>query len=282
LFFSENWQLVLQMRSRVVFPRREIRVKGAISMANETARYIGPVILLGPPGAGKGTQSKRIVDRYGIPQISTGDLLRDHVARGTELGLEAKSIMARGELVTDDLMYGIVANRLREADCRRGFVLDGFPRTAAQAGWLDAFLKEEVFDKRSENLEKCPPVVIQLLVDYTQLLLRLTGRRSCPTCGRLYNIHFQPPLVDELCDVDGSKLVIRDDDREEVISGRLDAYEKQTRLVTDYYRAQRRLVAINADRSVDEVTAQIFGVIDSHTNDSHCSADANRGTTTQS
>jgi adenylate kinase len=165
-------------------------------------------------------------------------------------------------------MYGIVANRLREADCQRGFVLDGFPRTAAQAGWLDAFLEEEVFDKssdkRSENSAPCLPVVIQLLVDYTQLLLRLTGRRSCPTCGRLYNIHFQPPLVDELCDVDGSKLVIRNDDREEVISGRLDAYETQTRLVTDYYRTQRRLVAVNADRPVDEITAQIFGVIDRH------------------
>ena len=254
-------------------------------MANETARNIGPVILLGPPGAGKGTQSKQIVDRYGVPQISTGDLLRDHVARGTELGLEAKAIMARGELVPDELMYGIVANRLREADCERGFVLDGFPRTAAQAGWLDAFLEKEVFDKRSdkgsdkgsEYPPKCPPVVIQLLVDYTQLLLRLTGRRSCPTCGRLYNIHFQPPLVDELCDVDGSKLVIRDDDREEVISGRLEAYETQTRLVTDYYRAQRRLVAINADRPVGEVTAQIFGVMDSH-----CPVDSNRGTTTQS
>ena len=236
----------------------------AISTANDTARNIGPVILLGPPGAGKGTQSKQIVDRYGVPQISTGDLLRDHVARGTELGLEAQAIMARGELVPDELMYGIVANRLREADCQRGFVLDGFPRTAAQAGWLDAFLEEEVFDKRSEHSAPCLPVVIQLLVDYTQLLLRLTGRRSCPTCGRLYNIHFQPPLVDELCDVDGSKLVIRNDDREEVISGRLDAYETQTRLVTDYYRAQRRLVAVNADRAVDEITAQIFGVIDRH------------------
>ena len=248
--------------------------ESAISTANDTARNIGPVILLGPPGAGKGTQSKRIVDRYGVPQISTGDLLRDHVARGTELGLEAKAIMARGELVPDELMYGIVANRLREADCQRGFVLDGFPRTAAQAGWLDAFLEKEVFDKRSdkgsEYPPKCPPVVIQLLVDYTQLLLRLTGRRSCPTCGRLYNIHFQPPLVDELCDVDGSKLVIRNDDREEVISGRLEAYETQTRLVTDYYRAQRRLVAVNADRPVEEITAQIFGVIDSH-----CQVDAN-------
>ena len=244
--------------------------------ANETGQGIGPVILLGPPGAGKGTQSRQIVDRYGVPQISTGDLLRDHVGRGTELGLEARAIMARGELVPDKLMYGIVATRLREGDCQRGFVLDGFPRTAAQAGWLDAFLAKEVFENRSENRsenssgsasekpETCPPVVIQLLVDYTQLLLRLTGRRSCPTCGRLYNIHFQPPLVDELCDVDKSKLVIRNDDREEVISGRLTAYETQTRLVADYYRAQRRLVAINADRPMEDVTAQIFGVIDSH------------------
>ena len=233
-------------------------------MANDAARNIGPVILLGPPGAGKGTQAKQIVDRYGIPQISTGDLLRDHVARGTELGLEAKAIMARGELVPDELMYGIVAQRLREADCQRGFVLDGFHRTAAQAGWLDAFLEKEVFDK-SEKSEKCPPpVVIQLLVDYTRLLLRLTGRRSCPTCGRLYNIHLQPPLVDELCDLDGSKLVIRDDDRAEVISERLAAYENQTKPVADYYRLQRRLVVVNADRPVEEVTAQIFGVIERH------------------
>ncbi len=227
------------------------------------ARNIGPVILLGPPGAGKGTQAKQIVERYGVPQISTGDLLRDHVERGTELGLEAKAIMARGELVPDELLYGMVATRLREADCQRGFVLDGFPRTAAQAGWLDAFLEKAVFEKRSEKSEECTPVVIQLLVDYTQLLLRLTGRRSCPTCGRLYNIHFQPPLVDELCDVDGSKLVIRNDDREEVISERLAAYDSQTRPVADYYRAQRRLVAVNADRPMADVTAQIFGVIDS-------------------
>ena len=237
--------------------------ESAVPTANDTARNIGPVILLGPPGAGKGTQARRVVERYGVPQISTGDLLRDHVGRCTELGLQAKAIMARGELVPDELMYGIVACRLREADCRRGFVLDGFPRTAAQAGWLDAFLEKEVFDKS----EKCPPVVIQLLVDYTQLLQRLAGRRSCPTCGRLYNIHSQPPLVDELCDVDGSKLVIRDDDREEVISGRLAAYETQTRRVADYYRAQRRLVAINADRTIDEVTAQIFAMIDSHFKD---------------
>src|SRR5208337_5683789 len=149
------------------------------------------------------------------------------------------------------------------ADCQRGFVLDGFPRTAAQAGWLDAFLEKEVFEKS----EKCPPVVIQLLVDYTQLLLRLTGRRSCPTCGRLYNIHFQPPLVDELCDVDESKLAIRNDDRKEVISERLAAYDAETRRVADYYRVRRRLVAINADRTMEEVAAQIFDVIDRHCQD---------------
>ena len=238
--------------------------------ANDTARSrkIGPVILLGAPGAGKGTQAKNIVEHYGIPQVSTGDVLRDHVSRGTELGLEARAIMARGELVPDELLYGIVACRLRAPDCQRGFVLDGFPRTAAQAGWLDAFLEKEVFEK-SEKAERCPPVVIQLLVDYTQLLQRLTGRRSCPTCGRLYNIHSQPPRVDELCDVDGSKLVVREDDREEVVSARLAAYESQTRRVVDYYRTQRRLVAINADRPVKDVTAQIFGVLDSHCNDSH-------------
>jgi adenylate kinase len=237
-------------------------------MANETAQSVGPVILLGPPGAGKGTQSKQIVERYGIPQISTGDLLREHVAKATSLGVEAKAIMARGELVPDELMYGMVAHRLREPDCRRGFVLDGFPRTAAQAGWLDAFLEKEFFEKS----EKCPPVVIQLVVDYTQLLLRLTGRRSCPACGRLYNIHFQPPRVDELCDVDSTPLIARDDDRSEVITGRLTAYEKQTRPVVDYYRGQHRLVAVNADQTVAEVTAQVFGVIDSHR--SECSPPA--------
>ncbi|HEX9111263.1 MAG TPA: adenylate kinase [Terriglobales bacterium] len=229
-------------------------------MAEKTARKIGPVILLGPPGAGKGTQAKQIVEHYGIPQISTGDLLRDHVQRGTELGLEAKSIMARGELVPDELMYGMVASRLREPDCLPGYVLDGFPRTAAQAGWLDAFLEKEVFD----NSEKGPTVVIQLLVDYTQLLQRLTGRRSCPTCGRIYNVHSQPPRFDELCDLDGSKLVIRNDDRQEIISERLSAYENMTRPVTEYYRAKGRLVPVNADRTPEEITAELFGVLDSH------------------
>jgi len=229
-------------------------------MANVAALKIGPVILLGPPGAGKGTQSKRIVEHYGIPQISTGDLLREHIRRDTELGRKAKGYMAEGKLVPDELLYGIVADRLLAVDCERGYVLDGFPRTAAQAGWLDAYLEQEFFDKS----EKCSPVVIRMDVDYTQLLLRLTGRRSCSTCGRIYNLHFQPPRVDELCDLDGSKLVQRDDDRDEVIRPRLAAYEIQTKPVAKYYQAQGRLIPLNADRPMDEVTADIFGVIDSH------------------
>ena len=224
---------------------------------------IGPVILLGPPGAGKGTQARQIVERYGIPQISTGELLRDHVARQTDLGRKAKAIMDRGDLVPDDLMYGIVADRLRQPDCRRGFILDGFPRTAAQAGWLDAFLRKEFFDNQLSGKGVCAPIVIQLAVDYNQLLLRLTGRRLCPTDGRLYNIHFQPPRVDGLCDVDGTPLIIRDDDREHVVRERLNVYERQTKPVVDYYRQQGQLVVVNADQVVDEVTAEIFAVIES-------------------
>jgi adenylate kinase len=233
-------------------------------MAVNTA-HIGPVILLGPPGAGKGTQARQIVERCGIPQISTGELLREHVARGTRLGLEAKAIMDRGNLVPDDLLYGIVADRLREPDCRRGFVLDGFPRTAAQAGWLDAFLRKEFFENEfGGKARACAPVVIQLAVDYTQLLLRITGRRTCPTDGRVYNIHFQPPKVDELCDVDGTPLITRNDDREEVVRKRLSVYEEQTRPVAEYYRGQGRLVTVNADLPIAQVTAEIFGVIDAH------------------
>jgi len=244
------------------FRVRKYRVKGkgAILMAKEAACKIGPVVLLGPPGAGKGTQAKKIVEHYGIPQISTGDLLRENVRRGSELGKKAKAIMDRGELVPDELIYGMVAARLRQTDCQRGFILDGFPRTAAQAGWLDAFLEKELFD----NEEKCPPTVVRLDVDYTQLLLRLTGRRSCPTCGRIYNVHFQPPRSDELCDVDGSKLLLRNDDREEVIRERLAAYEAQTKPVAQYYQAQGRLIPVNADRKAEEVAAEVSGVINRH------------------
>ena len=233
---------------------------GASSMAEQLLRNIGPIVLLGPPGAGKGTQSHNITQHYRIPQVSTGDLLREHVKQATPLGMEVKELMARGELVSDHLVCDIVAWRLREPDAQRGFVLDGFPRAQKQAVWLDAFLKFEFFETR-----KWPawlPIVVRIQVDYNKLLLRIAGRRTCPTCGRIYNVHSQPPLVNEICDVDGSKLFIRDDDREEVIRERLATYERQTKPVADYYEQLGRVVTIDGDRPVDEVTARIVQEID--------------------
>jgi adenylate kinase len=234
-------------------------------MAGDTSRNVGPVILLGPPGAGKGTQAKRIAERYGIPQISTGDILRENVAKGTPLGLQAKEIMARGELVPDELMYPMVGERLRRADCIRGYILDGFPRTAAQAGWLDAFFEHEVFDNSNNSHDaKCLPIVIRLDVDYNELVRRIAGRRSCPTCGLPYNIYTHPPRMDELCDVDGTKLVARNDDREEVVRDRLRTYDVQTSPVADYYERKGRLIAINGDLPMDEVSEQVFQIVDDH------------------
>jgi adenylate kinase len=231
-------------------------------MAQETSRDVGPVVLLGPPGAGKGTQAKRIMEHYKIPQVSTGDILRQNVDQGTELGVAAKSVMARGQLVSDDLVCEMVRERLSLPDCKRGCILDGFPRTAAQAGWLDALLDDKLFDNSRPT--RAWPIVIRLDVDYNQLLLRITGRRSCPACGRIYNVHFQPPRVDELCDVDGSKLVTRNDDRLEVIQPRLTAYQEQTRPVADYYQRTGRLISVNGDRPMDEVTAQIYRILEDH------------------
>jgi adenylate kinase len=231
-------------------------------MAEATSRGIGPVILLGSPGAGKGTQAKKIVETYRIPQISTGDLLRDNVQRGTPLGLAARDVMARGDFVPDDLMYDMVAHRLRLADCERGFILDGFPRNPAQAGWLDAFLEHEFFQNSQRG--KCLPIVIRIDVDYNRLLRRITGRRSCPVCGRIYNVYSQPPRVADKCDVDGSTLVTRDDDREEVIRERLTAYEQKTKPVAEYYARKGRLVSVDGDLPVDQVTQQIFKIIESH------------------
>jgi adenylate kinase len=235
---------------------------GASSMSEQILRTIGPVVLLGPPGAGKGTQSKRITEHYHIPQVSTGDLLREHVKQHTPLGVEVQATIARGELVPDNLVCDIVAWRLRQPDADRGFILDGFPRTQKQAAWLDAFLKFEFFE--SEKWAAWLPIVIRIEVDYNKLLLRITGRRTCPTCGSIYNVHSKPPLVDEICDKDGTKLVIRDDDRDEVIRERLDTYEHQTKPVAEYYEKLGRLVSIDGDQPVDDVTARILKEIDGH------------------
>ena len=218
---------------------------------------VGPVILLGAPGAGKGTQAKVIAQQYGIPHISTGDILRDNVARGTDLGKKAKAMMEKGELVPDALVLGMVKDRLDCPDCDRGFVFDGFPRTTAQAEWLDRFLTTYTFAGR-----QLPPIVMYIQVGYNQLLQRLTGRRSCPTCGRIYNVYFQPPRREGVCDFDGAPLIQRKDDSEEVISERLKNYERQTLPLADYYRRQGRLYEVNGELPREQVTAEVLSLLE--------------------
>ena len=231
------------------------------SMANE--RIVGPIILLGAPGAGKGTQAKLISSTFGIPQISTGDLLRDNVARGTALGLAAKALMNKGQLVPDEMVEQMVSDRLREADCHRGFILDGFPRTVPQAEWLDSFLERERESKDVTAKAACAaPVVIQLLVDCDKIFKRIAGRRSCPSCGRIYNVYLQPPKVEGICDVEGATLVCRPDDREDVVKERLKAYERQTLPLVDYYSSCGRLVTVDGDQPVEEVMRQAFSAIE--------------------
>ena len=232
----------------------------AVSTEARAEKLVGPVILLDPPGAGKGTQAKKIAAIYGIPQVSTGDILRANVALGTELGKKAKEVMGRGELVPDDMVNAMVADRLAQTDCDRGCILDGFPRTVPQAKWLDNHLKTKFFDKERGCM--LPPIVIEIKIEYNVLLQRLTGRRSCPTCGRIYNVHYQPPSVDGICDVEGSKLVIRPDDREEVIVERLKEYERKTRPLVEYYEASGRLRTVNGDQPVEKVAADILRAIE--------------------
>jgi adenylate kinase len=232
--------------------------------AHPKVGLIGPIVLLGAPGAGKGTQAKKIAEAYGIPQISTGDILRENVAQGSPLGKQAKAIMERGELVPDALVCDMVAQRLLQSDCARGFILDGFPRTVAQAEWLDRFLQSEAF--RVQPCSQLPPVVVDIAVGYNQLFKRLTGRRSCPTCGRIYNVCFQPPRVSDRCDVDGTQLVTRKDDSEEVIAERLKAYERQTLPLVEYYKAQGRLRVLDGEKDLDTVTQETLKAIeDGHT-----------------
>ena len=225
--------------------------------ASTSAKVVGPVILLGAPGAGKGTQAKKLVELYGVPQISTGDILSEHVAAGTALGKQAKEIMDRGELVSDKIVCMMVENRLAQPDCDRGFILDGFPRTLEQAKWLDGVLAGKTYEGRA-----LAPVVVDFEVSYNLLFKRLTGRRTCPTCGRIYNVYFQPPRVPETCDIDGSKLVTRKDDSEEAISVRLKSYEEQTRPLVEYYRQQGRLHVINGEEPSEKVTEQALAVLE--------------------
>jgi len=226
----------------------------ATSVADYVSRAVGPLILLGPPGAGKGTQAKQIVERYGIPQVSTGDLLRENVKLGTALGLKAKAVMDAGKLVSDDLVNEMVAERIARPDCTRGFILDGFPRTVGQAEWLDGFL--------SARGSKLPLRVIRIAVDYDKLLKRLTGRRTCPVCGTIYNLYTNPPRSDEVCDKEGAKLTSRKDDSEEAIGTRLKAYENETLPLVDYYHRRGILTEIDGDAPAERVTRDLFGALE--------------------
>lgn len=206
-------------------------------------------ILLGPPGAGKGTYSAKLINTYKIPQISTGDILRAAVKEGTELGLKAKDYMDKGLLVPDELIVEIVEDRIKNADCKGGFLLDGFPRTVDQADALDF-----IFKKNQLNLNK----VINIIVNKDVLFKRLTGRRMCKACGGNYNIYTLPPAVEGKCDKCGGELYQRTDDQPETIENRLNVYEKQTSPLIDYYRKKNVLADIQASTgSIDDVVKSI-------------------------
>jgi adenylate kinase len=214
----------------------------------------GPILLLGAPGVGKGTQAKELVKLWGIPQISTGDLLRANVAQGTPLGRVAKEIMGRGELVPDSLVNEMVAVRLLEPDTVRGYILDGFPRTLGQAGWLDGRLATQP--------ESLPVVAVSIQVNYNQLLRRITGRRNCPVCQTIYNVYVNPPKRDAFCDVEGAALIQREDDTEEVFKERMRAYGALTAPVVEHYRALGRFAEVDGDRPIAAIAAGIVAAVE--------------------
>lgn len=206
------------------------------------------IVLLGAPGSGKGTQAKKLMEERNVPQISTGDMLRAAVASGTRFGLQAKSIMDAGQLVSDDIMLGIISERLAQADTADGFVLDGFPRTEKQARDL-----EELLDQMGTPLD----AAVLMDVDFEVLMKRLTGRRTCSKTGKLLNIHFSSQEEIDECLTAGGELIQREDDNEETIRSRLDVYREHTAPVVDYYRARGKLVTVDANGSVDEVYGRL-------------------------
>ena len=218
----------------------------------------GPILLLGAPGAGKGTQAKAIMAAWGIAQISTGDILRDNRERATPLGLAAQQLMDEGKLVGDDLVNEMVAARLAQPDTGRGYILDGYPRTLGQAEWLDKFFDVQAIASGHPWL---PVIAVSIQVSYTQLLRRITGRRNCPTCQRIYNVYLQPPKVDTVCDVDGTPLATRADDDQAVFQERMRVYQAQTAPVVDHYRAKSRFVEVDGEQPAEAVTAGIMAAV---------------------
>jgi len=210
------------------------------------------IVLLGAPGSGKGTQAKKLMADRNIPQISTGDMLREAVAAGTRFGQQAKEIMEAGQLVSDDIVLGIISERLSKPDAADGFILDGFPRTEKQA--LDL---EDLLDQVGAPLD----AAVLMDVDFDVLMRRLTGRRTCSLTGKLLNIHFSSQEELEECTNAGGKLIQREDDNEETIGSRLGVYRKQTEPVVDYYRKRGKLKTVDADGAIDEVYARLLQVL---------------------
>jgi adenylate kinase len=206
------------------------------------------LVMLGPPGAGKGTQARLIAKTFGVPHLSTGDMFREAISRGTKIGRLAKPIMERGDLVPDDVVMKMVEERLRQSDSAGGVVLDGFPRTLPQAEKLDQALGRLGFGK---------PIVIDIQLEPETLVRRLSGRRTCSIGGEIYNVHELPPKVPEVCDKDGGELVQRSDDRPEVIRQRLLAYEFQTKPLSDYYLRHGVLKVVDGSANIDKVSCAI-------------------------
>lgn len=210
------------------------------------------LILLGAPGVGKGTQAQLLVNRFGIPQISTGDILRAEVKKQSELGKEVARIMERGELVPDATILKIMEKRLREADCKKGFILDGFPRTIAQA---------EALDDIAHNLGDIRLTVIEIYVPEEEIIRRLSSRRVCVSCGKTYNLLFNPPPPDNKCENCGGEIIQRDDDKEETIKKRLLVYRKQTQPLLEYYQKKGNFYRVNGQQDVEEVFSDILKLL---------------------
>lgn len=202
------------------------------------------LVLLGPPGVGKGTQAAAIVKRYNIPHISTGDIFRANIKEGTELGKKAKEYMDKGLLVPDEIVVSIVKDRLSKDDCKNGFLLDGFPRTIEQVEALDEELKN-----MGIKLDK----VVNIYADKEILIERATGRRICKKCGATYHIKFNPPKVENICDIDGGELFQRDDDNEKTVATRIEVYQKQTEPLIEYYTKKGIILNVDGTKPIDEV-----------------------------
>jgi len=211
------------------------------------------LILLGPPGAGKGTQAVKLKEKFNIPHISTGDIFRENIKNGTELGKKAKEYMDKGALVPDELVIGIVTSRLSEDDCKKGFLLDGFPRTVHQAEELGKY-----FEKSGREKYK----VIDIFVDKEELVQRLSGRRLCKACGAVYHVAGMPSKVQGICDTCGGELYQRPDDNEETVANRIEVYNSQTKPLTDYYNKKGNIIRIDGMIGLEEVFVEIVKAIE--------------------